>query len=342
MKHKDNDIALLCLKERLTENLSSFQIAATLDDLILKALTPILETGILEKCLVEVLPFTMSNKRRKFSAMDREDFIDKLFTLIVTTNNSNKIAIIKELRLERTIYFTTFKLFFNATEQLDANFQAYTSSPLYSREESIAYENLLNMASSLNMSINQMISRRQEALYWYNLAIQFKQMVTEKFVRLAYVEASKAITSTNLNISKSDLFRDLIMSISKAIDKYDSAEGPLTNYIKWWFMDAKNNAQGSHEYGIAYKIPIAQRRKLLESGAINMTVELNEQISSETPDESDTILDNIINAQECTNLGSLAVSLPEARVASLMEGVFYTPTAADKLAMQATLSSMKL
>ena len=106
-------------------------------------------------------------------------------------------------------------------------------------------------------------------MFWGKRIYAFRNMIVEKYIRLARVEANKAHAGTGLQVSKDDLTRDLILSIFKAINKYDPQKGTLTSYIKWWFMDAKTN-QSHHEEGVAYVIPSQSRAKLLEQGVINI------------------------------------------------------------------------
>lgn len=336
---RNPDLALLQITERLAENLSSSQIASTLDELILRALSPLVGFNLLETVLVEILPFTATNARRKFSALSQNDFVDKLFSVIVVDNKKQKLQLLREIRMERTLYFTTLSMFEERTKFLPKLMTEYIGLNLkHIRAVSDSYKKLMDIADAVNVPLGKLYQVRQESIYWYSLAVQFKQMISEKFVRLAYVEAQKAAKSTGLDVNVSDLFRDLMISSSKAIDKYDSTKGPLTSYVMWWFMDAKTQHNNSHEYGIAYRVPVAQRRRLLEGGAAmnNLVVELSDNLTSELVDDDASVLDSLIKAQDALTIQAIVAKLPEARFSNLLDGFHYPLTSADKALLAAT------
>jgi len=334
---------LLSLKERLSENLSSAQLADTLDDLIFAALKPImLATDHIEQTLAEMLPFVASNGRRKFAVMAQADLVNALFSVINGTDKKEKLKLLRSVRLERTIHFSCLKSFellagrhTKAEIELIHTPHSDTTKRYKLREEMKAIERRLNLRQGKNL-----FSVQAKAHYWHNQALEFKGMIIEKYVRLAYTDSMKAQADTELQIDLDDLFKNYVLAIPKAIDKFDPQKGALTSYIRWWFMDASTPFKSnSHEYGVNYHVPTAQRKKLLAngtSGFSNFSVALDDNTQSSNEDENG-VLDRMIHDEDTKQLHNLAVRADQHRMAVLTMEIPYHLSADEKATLIATV-----
>jgi hypothetical protein len=324
--------ALLKVKEQLNENLSSVQIARTLDTLIFKSLTSLIQhTNHLEYVSVELLYHIFHNMRRKFSNKPHDELRDALFSFIVNKKKTGKAVEIRRLGLERSIYFKILRSF-----ETDA--RIYTTD----MERAVVTGQKTEAMKQIEIKYRAADSPGfynacTNALFWANRAFRFRNMIVEKFIRLAYVEAKKAQVKTGLTISFDDLYRNMVLSIFKAIDKYDPEQGPLTSYIKWWFLDAKNGDAG-HEEGVAYSIPLSVRKKLISEGVVNIYAPIDETVEK-NKDDTVSILDRLAEEQDTKALHNIVARADTQKIFSLFFGVAYSLTPEDKDALRATLTA---
>jgi hypothetical protein len=67
-----------------------------------------------------------------------------------------------------------------------------------------------------------------------------------------------------LHISRDDLYANNVLMIVRAIHKYSSKKGTLTNFVIQW-MQANNNPRFGHVYGESYSLPHNKRAALMQS-----------------------------------------------------------------------------
>jgi len=346
------DFDIIHFKERLQENLSSEQIADTLDTLLFRALRPIvLHTDYLEQTLAELLPFIASNARRKFSNKSQPELIDTLFSVIVGTNKKAKLKKLRELRLERTVYFHCFNTLEHILDEYNSVVIEYVNTPISADSKALRYKHQQKLASiERNLGLHEGKSLHavlSKALFWRGVTLDFKGMVMEKFVRLAHVNSAKAAAQTSLDIDKQDLFKDFILSISKAIDKYNPEKGALTSYIMWWFMDAKtpSNPHNTHEYGVSFHIPSAQRKKALADGTLtvsNLSSSIDSVTVGDVRDTNRDLLTKLIEDEDSTRSSNLAAKADVHKLAVLVHEIAYKLSPAEIAALRNTIPSANL
>jgi len=318
--------SLFSVTEQLQDNYSSSQLAETLDDLLFKFLDLLLKnTTILEYTLVELLVHICTNSRRKFSNVEVNDLQDTMFSFIVCEEKNLKT--LREMRLERTIYFKLL-------EDFEAIARVYLDEVASSLKGKTRSPKIAEIEKNYMSSNKNFYSVCAGTLFWSKRIYAFRNMIVEKYIRLARVEANKAALQTGLTISKDDLTRGLIISIFKAINKYDVQKGPLTGYIKIWFMDAKTN-HSYHEDGVAYTIPSQARQKLLNSGTVNIYEPICE--NTENIIEEDTLIDTIEREQDHIVIGNISNRADSYKVFALLNNLRYTITADDRQALAETM-----
>ena len=320
--------SLLKVKEQLSENLSSLQIVKTLDELLFNAVKPLMRnTDFMDYTLVELLPYLFLNRRRRFSNVPHGELCDNIFSVIMIQNREDKIALLQKQGLERSVYFAALVKF--ETEALKY-FEA-VNQQLANMHNSLPYVVDVGQKLRKNFFIhgNEYQTARSVA-FWLKHSYRFKQMIVEKYIRRAFTEARKMASQTNLQIDVDDLFRNLILSVHKAIDKYDIKKGPLASYVAYWFLEAKKSYRNAHEYGVAYNMPTGKRKKLLEEGAVqSLTTELNDSIAESISDDSQDTLANMIDTENQTMNNNLACRADKNKIYCLLNNIQYQPTEAD-------------
>ena len=324
---RDSNIQLLALKETIQTNPSSNQLIQTLDDLMMKALELItMETRYLHYAFVELLPHVLTNARRKLSAIPPQERADILFSFIVSDHKPSKVQLIKDLRLERTIYFKVL-------EDLDPVFKEYIAK-LPKALKTGDYREIGPLVKKARGRPETFYKVCTHTRFWGVRTYNYRNMIVEKFIRLARVEAVKAKAGTALNISLNDLQRGMQLAIFTGINKYDVTQGTLTNYIKWWFFDAKTN-QSYHEEGVAYTVPTQARKNFLDKGNVNIAEPLDEQ--SEAIQDPRSIVDTIAREQEHRVVSNLACRADNDKVFCILNELTYTLTSEDRNTIRATL-----
>lgn len=330
---------LLGLKEKITTNLSGEQITYVLDTFLNRAIKPIIHnTYFMDRYIAELLPFVISNARRKLSFnLTNVKLAEHLFSFLTADSSKYKYKYYVDAKLERSITFSALFEFERLTLGYSDAILDYYNNPsdmtIQAKLHSIMTSVGLVQGSSLFHTV-------KEAMYWSKQATSFKNMIVEKFVRLAYKESEKNAKATGLSIDRDDLFKDLVLSIPKALDKYSPDKGTLTPYIKWWFFDAVTQHSGRHEYDVSYHIPTNVRKRMVEEGQqlANFSVSLNELSDAETSD--DTTESDLIKRQRDSVMRELAAEADKWKVAFLLSGMTYKLKPEDKKLLLATTHSV--
>lgn len=274
MSSAGTSVVLLSVKERI-KNLSAHQIAKTLDDFIFAALKPILQTShLVNLAYCEVLYFyALGNKKRKITAHEhRADFMDLLFTFLMADDIDVKAAALRSFKIERQINFRIINVYRNGFKNWPTLYSALLnpSLPRLERATHLVLERQLRQAtvSKEDASRYDLFVAQKSVQQFSDLAYTFRRWVVEKYIRWAHKKAMSFIRQTALHIDPDDLLENLFVAIMTAIDKYHSDKGALTSYIEYWVKNGATQAAGGHEYGVAYQIPPAQRRKMIEAGVL--------------------------------------------------------------------------
>jgi hypothetical protein len=76
--------------------------------------------------------------------------------------------------------------------------------------------------------------------YWYEKAQKWKEMITEKYYRLALNSAQATYKDYNHYIKLDDIVQIYLMVTSRAIDRCDARQGVLTTFIQNWFKSGRS------------------------------------------------------------------------------------------------------
>lgn len=317
---RSSNVQLLAVKEQIETNLSSHCLAQTLDDLIFRFIDiAIRDTLFVESAIVELIVHVFTDSRRKLSTIPKQELQDQLFSFIVCEKPEHKTKLLRDARIERSVYFRILEIFIRISEEYMQEFP----EALKTLEPTNKMRELEKEAQSNTNNFHGLCA---STLFWSKPIYNFRNMILEKFIRFAKVEANKAASNTALNISKDDLHKGFIMSMFKAIDKYDSSSGTLTNYIQMWFMDAKNN-QNYHEEGVAYSIPTSVRKKLLDKGVVNIAQPIDQNTIEILTEDS--VYDTMLKEQEHVVIANLVCRSDQNKIFSILSGIRYNLTPED-------------
>ena len=114
-------------KERdLTHNLTGGQIQEILDGLIYSSLAPLVTTSdVFDIQVVYLLGLTAKNKKRKLSALPREEFINNLCKTLIVEDRETKIKILTVSKIERGFVYNFVVKFLKETEDYMNLYQKY-------------------------------------------------------------------------------------------------------------------------------------------------------------------------------------------------------------------------
>lgn len=269
--HAGTSVVLLSVTERLANNASAHQIAKTLDDFIHRALSCVVSVSALaDVAYCDVLYyFVLGSKKRKITAHERAAFADLLFVFLMSDDFEEKSKALKNFKIERQINFRILKFFCNATKTWPDVYAALLSrgSPSVRAANAVLKNNVFGAVLAYKKTtFYDMYVASKTASLFAGFAYTFRCWVVEKYIRWAHQKAMGYIRHTGLHIDPDDLLDNLFVNILTALDKYQSDKGALTSYIEQWVRNGATQAASGHEYGVAFTIPAAQRRKKLDSG----------------------------------------------------------------------------
>ena len=172
--------------------------------------------------------------------------------------------------------------------------------------------------------LSPILKHIREMLKFY---LKFKNMIIQKYLKLAYKHTVNSIYTTGLLLDKDDLFKELILSITKSIDKYNPKKGALTTYIQWWFRNAKINPEFGHEYGQTYSVSVTTRRKIKQENLTTFYKSLEDLSRNEEVSETLSNIENyFIGKFDKDFILQLINQVPDASIARLILDIPYKPT----------------
>jgi hypothetical protein len=278
----------------LDKNLTGEQIQQVLDVFLYKALEPIvLYTTEFDYQVSYILALVSANRKRKPSSLPRDRSIELLCQYLTVEDRKEKFRLLREARLERSFLHVFAARFLEDCKGYLDTYNRYMVSDPDTRlliRGDLDYR-ALNIGCFDRHSLYKiaLISKSYLRKFY-----EYRSNVLDHYLKHSSRQA-KAYTSANgKNFDFYDVRQTIQKNILVAIDKYDSNKGALTSYINWWILNAQTCGTSEHEYGIAYTVPQAQRKKIAQhtTGYLNHSVSLDELAS--TDDDQSKSLHNIL------------------------------------------------
>lgn len=278
--------------ESIPENYTSRQLLATLDYLIFQAVRPIIvNTYYVDRVLGLLAGWLSTASRRKISsAGSKEQFQSLVMAFCMATDPEDRLKIWQAIKLERTLSFFLVDQWLVRTEP-------YASAVIDNDSDSLS--SIMRSACVVNQSA--FFQKQQSVLYWQTQALKFKEALLEKYMRKVVNEAvayHRMHTKNNphLDLHLDDLAQNLLLAVSKAIDKCNTDKGTLTSYAQLWIKDALSSSHGSHEYGTAFSIPVGKRREIartehhsLNNISVSLDADEVQQLEADQDVENDSV-----------------------------------------------------
>lgn len=295
---KEVGVAEVSANADLTSNLTGGQIQEVLDFLIYESLAPLVKTSdVFDVQIVYLLGLTARNRKRKLSALPREDFMNSLCHCLISDDRDKKIHILTNSKIERGFVYNFVVEFLKETKPYNDLYQKY----LFAKgHEKVQLDMRLRaIEQSVGSTRNKLFSVINIARDYLELAYEFRNSIVENYIKLAYKQAKAFCKMKGDNFDFKDVFQNFQTAITKAVDKYDCSKGALTSYINYWVLNAQtcSNTDHGHEYGIAYSIPQLQRKQMAQGNngtEINFSVSLDKLVSNDDTEGVADLKDYIV------------------------------------------------
>lgn len=120
---------------------------------------------------------------------------------------------------------------------------------------------------------------------WSNSFMQeyekFRDSIISRYLKLCYHIANRQYFRQSKRIDPSELYKNLLLSTLKAVEKCNPLKGRLTSFVQKHFKNAIHYPEFNHYYGIAYQIPNGVKVPISNS---TETVNLEEVVDPTTED----------------------------------------------------------
>lgn len=244
-------------------NLTGGQIQEVLDFLILNSLRPIvMASDVFNVQIIYLLSGTAQNRKRKLSALPREQFMSHMSRALVTSDREMRFDLISQAKIERSFLYNFVVKFLKLADSYKSIYNEFLrAGSKYDRQR---FDDKLSvLEKSLSMTRDRMLPAINIAQDYLEMAYAFRNSIVENYIKMASKQARAFVRMKGDNFDFNDVRQNFLTAVTKAVDKYDSSSGALTSYINYWVMNAQGgSADHGHEYGIAFSIPQLQRKKL--------------------------------------------------------------------------------
>lgn len=283
----------------LTSNLTGGQIQEVLDFLIYESLSPLVKSSdVFDVQIVYLLGLTARNRKRKLSALPREEFMTSLCHCLISDDREKKIHILTNSKIERGFVYNFVVKFLKETDNYVELYQKFLFAK--GTDRVILDLKLKAIEQNVGNSRNKLFSTINIAQDYLELAYEFRNSIVSNYVKLAYKQAKAFCKMKGSNFDFQDVYHNFLTAITKAVDKYDCTKGALTSYINYWVLNAQtcSNTDHGHEYGVAYSIPQMQRKQMAQgnnsSGDVNFSVSLDKLVNPDSEDGQSSLQDYIV------------------------------------------------
>lgn len=265
-EHSDTFASLKSIREEVKENLTTPQWLSTLDYFIDSAIDPVVTIfpTLVDNFYAKVVVWQAHKPSIKFSMTDKFALPVKLFNAITSDDCKTKREHHRSMLLNRGLLFGLIAVFSQTVNRLNK---------LHSHQLNLGRVRRLHMieveCNRLGISPNQrdhVYAALTQVEFFSKKAYWFKELIIQKYVRMALMNAKNAYTEAKCVPKLNDVVQIYLVYLSRAIDRCDSRQGVLTTFIQTWFYSAKaevarmvnsNSSNLSYEELIENGLPIA-------------------------------------------------------------------------------------
>jgi hypothetical protein len=235
--HSKSFEILKSTKEAISGNLTSLQYLQTLDHFLWNALTPIQNecTSLFNNYFAKVVAQQVLKASTKFTSDDKSKLPLHLFNLLTSDNNKKANEIAKNMFLNRGLLFGFICIFLNNLRHFEK-----LHLPSYKIDENIRKVEISKVEFLYGTNHGKLYHVLREVRFWYDKAREFKEMIMQKYTRMALLQAQTTYRDYNHYIHLDDVIQIYLLVVNKAIDRCDARQGVLTTFIQNWFKSARS------------------------------------------------------------------------------------------------------
>jgi hypothetical protein len=241
VKNYEHSVAFSRLKnitERINSNLTSFQYLKTLDMFLWNALAPIHAEcrPLFNNYFAKVVARQVLKPSTKFTSDDRTKLPIHLFNLVTTADTKKSHEHAKAMHLNRGLLFGLIILFLKRLREYEKLHMPFADiDPIVRQSRVYAIERSVGLRPN-----GALYNAIQQVKFWDDKARAWKEMVIEKYTRMALNNARKTYKDFNHYVSLNDVVQIYLMVTSRAIDRCDARQGVLTSFIMNWFKSGRS------------------------------------------------------------------------------------------------------
>lgn len=259
---------------------STPQIVETLNELLCSAAEILFNNSTKFKAqIATLLAVFQTDHRKHLSNASLHDTQIAIFKALVT----EQFEPLKSIFMDRSFLFSAT---ISMAKQVD--YAAEIERKLLQKYSQKRERRLAEVKEYLGITISPMIISKN-VNSWLEIYIKFRNDIINNFIRLAATQAEAATKNSDIYVDFEELMMNYTLAINRAVDKCDLTKGPLASYVQQWFLNAKTNADFSHEYGISYDLPSAQRSKHTKQNTWHKQSNFAPSIDDEFTDVAKTV-----------------------------------------------------
>lgn len=236
--HSETFSTLKAIEEEVKVNLTSAQYLHTLDSFLWQAIAPIAKDcpGFFNNYIAKCLAAQTMKPSTKYTSADRRELPTGILRVLLATTAQARVEAAQELYLNRGLLFGLISLF----EQITRPY--YNAAHPLSRATPRKLETLRYRAEKRlgHQDPDTLYSMIQQVRHWQGKAYWFKDVISQKFMRLAMTQAQKTYVDFGHRIELDDISMIYVQVVNKAIDRCASRLGVLSGFIPGWFPSARS------------------------------------------------------------------------------------------------------
>jgi hypothetical protein len=273
---------LASVEEKLPRRLSTQMILSMLDDFITAAAQPIFQnTTFARRIMMQVILHFSTDNRRKFSFLPKGELHARMLKALVC----NDYSMVTPCKIDRSILNRIIMTSYEKIKPaMNLDYRITTSDGETQRAFMLERQTLAKYVGCPEHMLSPLA-------YWVKGYIKlYRDMnwaIVSKYMKLAYHTMLRYAHYSKMHVDRDDLFKNLVMTVQRAVDKCDQSKGTLTSYVEQWFVSARNNSTFSHVYNVSYILPAVVRRQLQKEGK-----PLNDFIGAMPKEEQEDLIES--------------------------------------------------
>ena len=237
-EHSETFASLKVIREEVSENLTTMQWLTPLDFFIESAIDPIttVSPDLVDNYLAKVVAWQSHKPSIKFSMGDKFTLPVKLFNSL-TTEGPQRRGFQKSMSLNRGLLFGLIAIF---EQTLNSVKRLHSPALVIPRHRRLHLLGLACDRIGIHPSVRpHLFGAMSHVQHFAGKAYWFKELILQKYVRLALMSAKKTYVDVRHAVKLNDVVQVYLNFLSRAIDRCDSRQGVLTTFIQTWFYSAR-------------------------------------------------------------------------------------------------------